>query len=57
MVAYVAAFFCRKAVYLYHLPVLKEMVSPGWYQRYVHYAQETIAAAVKSPEQHIAIAK
>ena len=57
MVAYVATFFCRKTVYLNHLPVLKETVSSGGYQRNVHNTQETIAAAVKTPEQHIAIAK
>ena len=57
MVGSVAVFFCRTAVYLYHLSVVQEMVTPGWYQRYIHYTQETIAAAVKTPEQHIAIAK
>ena len=57
MVAYVAVFFCRTAVYLYHLPVLKETVSSGRYQRNVHNTQETIAAAVKTPEQYIAISK
>ena len=43
MVACVAVFFCRTAVYLYHLSVVQEMVSPGRYQRNVHNTQETIA--------------
>ena len=36
IIAYVASF------YLYHLPVLKEIVSSGRNQWYIHNAQETV---------------